>query len=321
MRVNRMFLLFLLIGMVWSCKKDDGTGLVAIPPRALDEVAAEDDASIKEFLETHFYNYEEFDNPSAEFDFRIKIDTIAGANADKIALINQAQTGSVTVSSEEFGIDGNESVVHTYYYIIARSGIGVSPTVADSAFVKYEGSLLNGRIFDGSTQTPVWFDLARIQAPLQGTRGFTEAMSKFKTGGQPIINNDGTFSVDGSGIGLMIFPSGLGYFNTSQAIIPAYSPLVFKIDLYAYNETDHDRDGIPSILEDLDGDGYLFNDNTDRDDEIKARTNQSPNYLDADDDGDGTPTREEIIIDAEGNITFPDTDGDGIPDYLDKDTK
>ncbi len=43
-------------------------------------------------------------------------------------------------------------------------------------------------------------------------------------------------------------------------------------------------------------------------------------FLDPDDDGDGRPTRDEIIINEYGTITFPDTDGDGIPDHLDADS-
>ena len=65
-------------------------------------------------------------------------------------------------------------------------------------------------------------------------------------------------------------------------------------------------------MEDLDGDENLLNDDT--------SGNNTPNYLDPDDDRDGTPTREEIIINEDGTIEFPDTNGNGIPDYLDPDT-
>jgi hypothetical protein len=43
-----------------------------------------------------------------------------------------------------------------------------------------------------------------------------------------------------------------------------------------------------------------------------------PNFIDRDDDGDGTQTIDEIT-DEEGNIIFPypDQNNDGIPDYLD----
>ncbi|MEM1268896.1 MAG: S8 family serine peptidase [Bacteroidota bacterium] len=58
---------------------------------------------------------------------------------------------------------------------------------------------------------------------------------------------------------------------------------------------DQDNDGILSIFEDLNGDGYAFNDDTDRD--------GTPNYLDSDDDGDFTPTADECA----------DPNGDGNP--------
>ena len=75
---------------------------------------------------------------------------------------------------------------------------------------------------------------------------------------------------------------------------------MFEVNLLATNTADHDRDGVSTILEDLDGDGNLFNDDTDED--------GLPNYLDTDDDGDGILTKDEL----------GDSNDDGIPDYLDK---
>ena len=314
MRVNRLFLLFLLIATVWSCKKDDGTDLVIVPPRALDEVAVEDDAAIEAFLETHFYNYEEFANPPAEFDFKIKIGVIEGDNADKIPLMQQVQSETVTVTNTDLGLEDEQSVQQTYYYLIAREGGGERPTAADSTFVNYEGSLLDGTVFDERSNN--WLYLPFL------VRGFAKGASQLRAGTEIVVNEDGTTKITNSGVGMVFMPSGLGYFNNLQGEIPRYSPLIFKLELgLMVADTDYDNDGIPSIMEDLNGDGNLNNDNTDREAEIRARTGLIPNHLDADDDGDGTPTRDEIIIDANGNITFPDTDGDGIPDYLDKDTK
>jgi hypothetical protein len=55
--------------------------------------------------------------------------------------------------------------------------------------------------------------------------------------------------------------------------VPAYAPLIFKINLYGVNQTDHDGDGILSADEfDNDGDGVP--DDTDED--------GTPDYLDAD---------------------------------------
>ncbi len=88
--------------------------------------------------------------------------------------------------------------------------------------------------------------------------------------------------------------------------------LIFSFQLYIVNQADHDLDGIPSYLEDLDNDRIVANDDSDED--------TLPNYLDTDDDGDGTPTKDEITINEDGTVSFPDTNGDGIPDYLDTET-
>ncbi|MET1260879.1 FKBP-type peptidyl-prolyl cis-trans isomerase [Flagellimonas sp. DF-77] len=313
--------LFALLLMAGCSNDDDGLGGELVPPRLLAEVEPENDEEILEYLQSHFYNYEEFDNPPAGFDFKIRIDTIAGENSDKTPLSQQVSSAVINVSSFEFGLgDGEIDIPHTYYYLEAREGIGSNISVADSAFVQYQGRLLDGTTFDGAENTGIWFDLARIQAPLQGARGFSEAIPNFKTGGNAVINPDGTFSVDGFGVGIMFLPSGLGFFNAGQAVIPAYSPLVFEIGLLTMVAADHDQDGIPSIQEDLNGNGYLYDDNTDQEDEENAGFPLAVNFLDIDDDDDGTLTRDEIIVDeVTGEITFPDTDGDGIPDYLDKD--
>ncbi len=77
------------------------------------------------------------------------------------------------------------------------------------------------------------------------------------------------------------------------------------------NNFDYDLDGIPTILEDLNGDGNLENDDTNSD--------GIPNFLDNDDDGDMVLTSVEYVFVNTGiNITaLLDTDNDGIPNYLD----
>lgn len=106
--------------------------------------------------------------------------------------------------------------------------------------------------------------------------------------------------------------------NYFCGVIPPSSPKVkeeFKsvggtvvINTIAIDETDHDKDGIPSVDEgmnegrDTDGDGI-------------------PDYLDIDDDGDNVKTSVEIA-NAGADPTaggYRDTDGDGIPNYLDPD--
>ncbi|NJB70578.1 hypothetical protein GGR42_001040 [Saonia flava] len=321
MKTKQLFYLLIILGtVVGSCKKDDGSDIEVIPPRLLSEVAAENEEEIQDFLKTHFYNYEEFNSPPADFNYKIKLDTIAGSNSGKTPLIDQMESIIINVSSDAFsGLEEEDKVQHKLYFLSVREGEGTNPTVADSTLVRYEGSLLNGTVFDGAFNTALWFDLGAIQGT--GARGFSEGSVNFKSGGEVIVNNDGTFTVDGYGVGLMIFPSGLGYFSNSQTNIPAYSPLIFKVDMFTHTiDTDHDNDGIPSILEDLNMDGYLYNDNTDRDEEEDAFSPAFSNFVDSDDDNDGILTREEIS-DDNGNIVipYPDSDGDGTPDYLDPD--
>ncbi|MBT8235660.1 MAG: hypothetical protein KJO04_05680, partial [Bacteroidia bacterium] len=214
---KRVFLL-IFIGILFSCSNDEGPDFEVVPPRGLAEVEAEDAAELIEYLQTHFYNYEDFDNPPAGFDFKIVLDTIAGDNADKTPLIDQVSSDTRTVQSGEFFLDNDETVDHTFYYLDARSGGGENPSVADSVFVRYRGSLLTGESFDASETFGIWFDLAQLQGPQQGARGFAEATPFFKSGTNFIENGDGTVTVEGYGVGLMFMPSGLGFFNVPQGI-------------------------------------------------------------------------------------------------------
>lgn len=87
----------------------------------------------------------------------------------------------------------------------------------------------------------------------------------------------------------------------------------FELVLTSQPVTDSDNDTIPDLSEDLNGNGDLTDDDTDMD--------GIPNYLDNDDDGDGVPTALETNgVGARGtNFFYLDTDGDGIENYLDND--
>lgn len=315
MKTNRVLVLFALLLIIWSCKNDDGgDDLISVPPQTLTETAVENDAEIKAYLETHFYNYEEFENPPADFNFRITFDTIAGDNASKIPLINQVETQLITEVSSTFGRDDGEEVQHTLYYLSARDGVGESPTIGDNTVVRYEGALLDGTLFDASSVPTSQY--------LSGfVRGYANGIVNFNAGIGPMDNGDGSVSFDDYGVGVIFMPSALGYFDSprSGSGIPAYAPLVFHVDVLSFEkDTDFDGDGIPSILEDLDGDGNLNNDNTDE--ETEPFNVFLPNHNDTDDDEDGILTIDEIELDADGNfVGFKDTDGDGIWDHLDND--
>lgn len=184
------------------------------------------------------------------------------------------------------------------------------------------------RVFD-SMPSPFWMDLT-----LQ-INGFSEIVQQLKIASGNNNTSDGTLNFKNDFGDVVVFiPSGLGYFSTSQKGVPLYSNLIFSIQLYQLKETDHDRDGIPSYLEDLNGDTLLNSDNS-ADDTDK---NTFSNYLDADDDGDKVPTKDEITVlgDLNGSnsidnidqedkenreIIFYDDDNDGIFNHLDSDDR
>ena len=312
----KKFFIGVSILILASCGSDDDGTVNITPPRLLADQALEDDAAIQEYLATHFFELVEDGNGGQ----KISIDTIAGENASRAPMANGVSTQIINVSSSHFGLSQEEiDIPHTLYFISAREGNedGIQPTFADSTLIKYEGSLLNRTRFDGST-TFSWQELPNF------LRGYANGIANLKSGTPEglVLNSDGTSYYTDSGMGIVIMPSGLGYFLSSpSAAIPSYAPLVFTFEVgNAIPDTDTDNDGIPSIMEDLDGNGYLFDDNSDFESEQNAGAPPVANFRDPDDDDDGIPTRDEIEIDAMGNITFPDTDGDGIVDYLDPDS-
>jgi len=136
----------------------------------------------------------------------------------------------------------------------------------------------------------------------------------------------------------------LGYFSGISPGIPIYSPLIFKFELYQTRVNDHDGDGVPSYLEDVNNNLDVKDDDT--------NNNTVADYLDPDDDGDGVATfneleQKEYTVDTnngelepilgskefeyfrtESNgvitiktVTLIDSNNDGIDDYLQKEIK
>ena len=265
------------------------------PPRDYEAQRALDNDSLLTFLQTRFYNYEAYATAASNEQVTFTIDTIQGDNANKTPLSDQ-------VEELNFRVKDNDGayVDHTVYVLKIREGVGTAPTAADSVFVAYKGMLLNLSRFDERTN-PVWFESLSV------VKGFSALMPYIKSAAPPTINPDGTYAFDGFGSAAIFMPSALGYYDDSRSV-PAYSPLIFAVDLFTYNTTDHDGDSVPTHVEDLDGDNY-FDDDTDSD--------GLPNFRDDDDDNDGTLTRNEYDVNNDG--IADDTDNDGTPDYLDKD--
>lgn len=118
-----------------------------------------------------------------------------GASNDDFLSDNGSEDGIVTTAS---GLQ----------YKILKPGEGASPTVTDTALVKYVGQTRDGNIFDENEQTPM---------PVGGVvPGFSEALQLMQKGGEYRI----------------WIPSELGYGEQSPGPeLPANSILIFDVTL------------------------------------------------------------------------------------------
>jgi FKBP-type peptidyl-prolyl cis-trans isomerase len=305
MRIGKVTLLILILALGYvSCKKDDNGDITTIEIRDRTEQQILDNDSILGYLQTHYYNKSEFEgstNPKISNLIITEItDEIISSNADSL-LINAVETKTVTFAETEY----------EYYILRLNQGGGTaSPTFADNVIVNYEGFFLDEDVFD-SAVTPITFDLVSV------IPAWRKVLPQFNVAESFVENGDGTVDYINHGSGVMFVPSGLAYFASPPPGISSYSPLVFKFDLYKMFQNDHDRDGIPSYLEDLNGDGEFtanLQDSTDdSDDDTDGDGN--PDFFDSDDDGDGILTINEDL-NKDGDPTN-DIGANGIPNYLD----
>lgn len=340
-----VLILFLTLGFQ-SCKKDDDATPIT-PPRDRGEQQILDKDSLIKYLETHYYNSADFEsnpNPSISDLVITKLNDGEVVPEGSILLMDSPKLSTIQTTYAD--------AEYEFYVLTLNQGGGDDkPTFADNVRVIYEASLLDGKIIDPNDQIPSDLDLVRDVA----VEGWRRVFPLFNTAETFAENEDGTVVFTNKGMGMMFLPSGLGYYANAQSNVPAYSPLIFKFELLQMFQNDHDGDGIPSYLEDLNGDGEFtvnFENRNDPDDD-DTDGDYDPDYADTDDDGDGIltrneieittvnmPTRQEVLntvlednqvllnkINKESNgtytgtiITFPDTDGDGVPDYLDADS-
>ena len=294
MKTHDFLFLFLLAFILIQC--DDTTRSVIPPPRDFQDQRTADNDSIISFLQSHYYNYEDYANAASSERVEFSIDSLINA-PEKTPMIDQVVEHEVQVKDQ----DGN-FIAHSMYVIPnVREGVGDSPTIADEVYITYKGMFLDGYSFDQSEQQ-IWF------MGLSTVQGFYELYPFIKRGTWEVDPATGLITFDGFGTAVAIMPSALGYYG-SQSAPREYAPLIFAVDLYTFATADHDEDSVPTSEEDIDG-NYHFTDDADDTD-----GDGIPNYLDNDDDGDGVLTIDEYDVNADG--VADDSDGDGTPDYLD----
>jgi len=318
MKIRKISFYILLIIIVFiSCSKDDKPDTIIVEERDRTEQQIVDRDSLLGYLETHYYNSSVFEgnlNPSINDLVITKLMSGESVPVDHSLLIDAIETKTTIFADVDY----------EFYILRLNQGDinGMKPHFSDDVRVNFSGNTLDEIVFDSSVN-PIDFDLTNL------VPGWNRVFPEFNVAETYIENGDGTVSFTNAGVGVMFLPSGLGFFSAIQPDIPAYSPIIFKFELYQTDINDHDLDGVPSYLEDIDGDLDLSNDDTDE--------NTVPDFADGDDDGDGTLTIEEDLedinpnvdsngdgildndLDGDGDPTNDDTDGDGIPNYLDTD--
>lgn len=331
-----VFLLVLVLGFM-GCKKNDDDDVIKVPERDRTEQQILDKDSLLEYLNTHYYNSSTFATP-ANFKMSDLIITELPKDTNGNYLeLPDPDNNSLLIDDVEIKTTTYLDVEYEYYVLKLNQGGGKMPKFTDDININYSGNLMDGTVFD-STVNPTVLDLINL---LQGWRN---VMVEFSTSdGNYVINPDGTVEFNDYGFGAMFLPSGLAYFSSTPSGIPVYSNLIFKFELYQSAHNDHDADGVLSHLEDLNNNQYAYDEDSDND--------NIPDFLDANDDNDNLLTRNELKFntytvdtnqgeeepvfseneielsrsETAGVITIKtvvivDSNNDGTPDYLDKDT-
>ncbi|WMI70013.1 FKBP-type peptidyl-prolyl cis-trans isomerase [Mangrovimonas sp. YM274] len=294
----------ILLGVILSfvsCNKDDD-GTTSIPERDREEQQLTDKDSLMGYFETHYYNASTFATPG-NFSLSDLIITELPTDEDGNYLeLPDPENNTLLIDAVETHLTTYQETEYEYYILRLNQGGGDMPHFSDSVLANYSGNTMDGEVFDSTVNADSDFDLLSV------IPGWREVLPQFSAATSFVENGDGTVTYEGYGFGAMFLPSGLGYFSSAQSGIPSYSNLIFKFELYQTEVNDHDSDGVPSYLEDLDGDKDLYNDDTDGD--------EVPNFLDVDDDGDDVLTKHEDL-NNDGDPTN-DLNSEGVPLYLDE---
>jgi len=317
MKIKLNLFFVLLASLVFYACPNDDDNITVVPEADRTEQQAIDGPLLIEYLENHYYNSDELaglSNPSMNDIVVTELGDGETVPAGHTLLMDAVVTGNVNYQDADY----------VYYYLNVNQGGGNSYQFTDDLRLNYSGNTLEELVFDSSA-SPVVFDLT-------GTiPGWTIIAPNFNTAGSFELNPDGTVSYEDAGVGMMFLPSGLAYFSASPPGLTSYENLIFRFEIFQSEENDHDLDGVPSYLEDIDGNGFVIDEEDDTDDDNIA------DFLDQDDDGDGVLTINEDLepdtdleVDSDGDgdptndigdgdPTNDDTDGDGIPNYLDTD--
>ncbi|NRD21426.1 hypothetical protein HNV08_15330 [Winogradskyella eckloniae] len=337
----KLSLLLLIVFSIFISCKDDDEGITTVEVEDRTEQQVKDNDSILLYLTTHYYNSGFFTTGTNHKYTDIEITELeVDENGEYLPMPNPSENTMLIDAVDSYTTTYLEAD-YVYYVLNINQGGGMAPKFTDEVRVRYEGSSINNDndVFD-VISTPEELALFGDGFTTFGTiRAWQLVMPLFNTADSFGFDN-GSITYNNFGLGIMFIPSGLGYFSGTSTGY-SYDNLMFKFEMLQYEIKDHDNDGIPSYLEDLDNDTDVFDDDTDEDD--------FPNYIDFDDDADGVNTFNELLstyytVDTNigeeepvygvgeyeydrsvtggvitiKTVTVMDSNSDGIPDYLDE---
>eukprot|EP00966_Prymnesium_polylepis_P269445 6225147-Prymnesium_polylepis.1 len=130
--------------------------------------------------------------------------------AEKAKAIATAGMEALTKAAAEAGAVKTESGL-VYRELVA--GEGDTPSADDKVRVHYEGTLVDGTVFDSSIARgmPLEFELSRV------IKGWSEGLQMMKVGGKAQLT----------------IPADLGYGQTGTGPIPPEATLIFEVELMA----------------------------------------------------------------------------------------
>ena len=292
------FILLITTVSLFSCSKDDAAEIT--PPREFAVQYATDLTDIEEYLKTYYITVVNHAGFQDDQDVTFTKIAVGGTQPSIYSYLNSATFPKLLSRDVKL-----HDITYKLYYLVLREGTGTSPSNVDGVLASYKGDYLSRqKIAEVETLTPTFFEESKNPQQFFNLTttisGWGEIFPKFKSGTYS-SNADGTVSYNDFGAGVMFIPSGLGYYNIGSNSIPAYAPLIFSFKLYEINRLDSDVDGIMNFQEDLNGDGYVYDFRNTTNYPTTPATNLDdtdgdgiPNYLDTDDDGDGVSTRTEI---------------------------
>jgi len=215
-------------------------------------LALRDSDSIVKFLKNNYYD--------------VSLDAIKTLVDGEIALFDD------TSKLKTMKVIDND-IEHTLYVYVIEEGqpapVKGNPTVMDSVYVKYSGNAFLNSQLDTSNfdinENGIWFTLNAV------VKGWKHGFTKLLGGALKKEANGDTFNGPitylNTGKGFLVIPSGLAYpssnaDNYTNTLVD--TNLIFFVELLdIVEDTDHDNDGVPSILEDANGDGDPTNDFSD----------------------------------------------------------